>query len=104
MEYIKNISRPRDTDLSDIPREPEPTFKPSKTKEAINAMRNKKCGYDFVERLNEREDFWGRMYKGFLLFTALTMFSTYYLFLLLKYFIKINFVNIFRFNILHPLV
>ena len=50
MDYIKNISRPRDTDLSDIPREPEPTFKPSKTKEAMNAMLNKRLrGLRYVD-------------------------------------------------------
>lgn len=64
LEHIKNISRPREIDLSEIHRDPSPTFQPSKTKEALNAMRNKKCGYDFIERLNDRGDFMDRMHQG----------------------------------------
>mmetsp|Transcript_32090 Transcript_32090/g.46253 ORF Transcript_32090/g.46253 Transcript_32090/m.46253 type:complete len:458 (-) Transcript_32090:1038-2411(-) len=63
IEYYKNIAKPRDIDLSDIPREPEPTFQPVKSKEAQAAMKSKKCGYDFVERLNDRGDFLSRMHQ-----------------------------------------
>ena len=51
------MSEPRELDLSHIvdPEAHEETFKPSKSKQAESAMRNPRCGYDFIDRLNNQE-------------------------------------------------
>ncbi len=37
------------------------TFKPSKSPDALKAMRNQKCGYDFMDRINQRGSFLDRV-------------------------------------------
>lgn len=51
---ILSMSKPReiDPDLVDNAVD-KPSFKPSRTKEALNAMKNPKCGYDFVNRMKD---------------------------------------------------
>ena len=51
---ILAMSKPReiDPDLIDNASE-KPSFAPSRTKEALNAMKNPKCGYDFVNRMKD---------------------------------------------------
>ena len=45
--------------------EKEMTFKPTKSKEALKAMKSRSCGYDFVGRIEERGDFLQRAFtKG----------------------------------------
>lgn len=57
---INNMSKPRET-ATEVIEDQEETWKPSKSKEAQNAMKNARCGYDFVDRLNERGDFLDRV-------------------------------------------
>lgn len=38
-----------------------PTFKPGRSKEAAKAMKDPKCGYDFMDRLDSRGDFLDRV-------------------------------------------
>ena len=55
---IKHLSEPRKSDLSHIKSEDdyESTFKPSRSKKALMAMRNPGCGYDFIDRLEAEKD------------------------------------------------
>lgn len=57
LSRIGAMSEPRELDLSHIvdPEAKEETFKPAKSKQAENAMRNPRCGYDFIDRLNNQE-------------------------------------------------
>ena len=57
---INNMSKPRETN-TEVTEDPEESWKPSKSKEAQNAMKNTRCGYDFIDRLNERGDFLERV-------------------------------------------
>ena len=57
---IDNMSKPREIN-NEIIEDPEESWKPSKSKEAQNAMKNTRCGYDFIERLNDRGDFLDRV-------------------------------------------
>ena len=54
---IGAMSEPRELDLSHIvdPEAKEEPFKPARSKQAENAMRNPRCGYDFIDRLNNQE-------------------------------------------------
>lgn len=57
LSRIGAMSEPRELDLSHIvdPEAEEETFKPARSKQAENAMRNPRCGYDFIDRLNNQE-------------------------------------------------
>jgi len=57
---INNMSKPRET-TTEVTEDEEETWKPSKSKEAQNAMKNARCGYDFIDRLNDRGDFLDRL-------------------------------------------
>ena len=57
---INNMSKPREIN-TEVIEDPEESWKPSKSKEAQNAMKNARCGYDFIDRLNERGDFLDRV-------------------------------------------
>ncbi len=60
-KYLDKISKPRDASEVAVP-DDLPTFKPVKNKEAELAMRNPRCGYDFVDRLKSRGDFLDRAF------------------------------------------
>lgn len=64
-EFIKanEMSKPREIDVEMITQDDETfNFKPEKSKEALRAMRNPRLGYDFLDRLNNRNgDFVQRM-------------------------------------------
>lgn len=60
-KYLHKISKPRDPVEVAVP-DDAPTFKPIKNKEAEIAMRNPRCGYDFLDRLNERGNFLDRVF------------------------------------------
>lgn len=55
---IKSLSEPRKSDLSHVKSEDdyESTFKPSRSKKALLAMRAAGCGYDFIDRLESEKD------------------------------------------------
>ena len=57
---INNMSKPRETTI-EVNEDEEETWKPSKSKEAQHAMKNARCGYDFIDRLNDRGDFLDRL-------------------------------------------
>jgi len=62
---LDEMSQPRELDLSHVVTEDavESTFKPERSKQAQNAMRNPRCGYDFIERLeNETGGFLERAF------------------------------------------
>ena len=60
-KYLDKISKPRDPVEVSVP-DDAPTFKPIKNKEAEIAMRNPRCGYDFVDRLKEKGNFLDRAF------------------------------------------
>jgi len=62
MDSVKNLSEPKELDLSHIEVEEDKhlTFKPARSEAAKKAMLNSRCGYDFVSRLEERGDFLDR--------------------------------------------
>ena len=53
--HVDMLSKPRAGSTEALLDE-EATFKPQKTAIAIKAMRNPRCGYDFIHRLSERAD------------------------------------------------
>ncbi len=59
---INNMSRKTPVDLSHIKTDEdlELTFKPAKSEEALRAMNNQKCGYDFMRELNTKGQFMKR--------------------------------------------
>lgn len=63
MESVKNLSGPRELDLShiEVPEDAELKFKPSRSAAADKAMRNPRLGYDFIDRLEGAGDFMERM-------------------------------------------
>lgn len=64
---LENLSKPRDLEQitkeigQNMEEERELTFKPGRSQEALRAMRNKRCGYDFIDRLGNRGDFLDRV-------------------------------------------
>lgn len=66
-EIKKHINRLSETkreqklDPGEDPEVAECSFAPRKSKEAERAMKNSRCGYDFVSRLQEKGDFMERM-------------------------------------------
>jgi len=64
LKALAALSAPRDLALEDYEDEEaaELTFKPVKNKASEAAMRNPRCGYDFVDRLKERGDFLERAF------------------------------------------
>ena len=63
MESVKNLSGPRELDLShiEVPEDAELKFKPTRSAAADKAMRNPRLGYDFIDRLEGGGDFMERM-------------------------------------------
>ena len=63
MESVKNLSGPRELDLShiEIPEDAELKFKPSRSAAAERAMRNPRLGYDFLDQLEGAGDFMERL-------------------------------------------
>jgi len=63
MESVKNLSGPRELDLShiEIPENAELKFKPSRSAAAERAMRNSRLGYDFIDQLESAGDFMERL-------------------------------------------
>lgn len=64
LKVLAALSAPRELALEDYEDEEaaELTFKPIKNKASEAAMRNPRCGYDFVDRLNDRGDFLERAF------------------------------------------
>ncbi len=60
-KYLDKISKPRDP-VEVAVHDDAPPFKPIKNKEAEIAMRNPRCGYDFVDRLKEKGNFLDRAF------------------------------------------
>lgn len=51
---VNTMSKAREIDIEAITMDDEKiTFKPSRSKEAERAMRNPRCGYDFLSRLRD---------------------------------------------------
>ena len=55
-KHVDLLSQPTKVETKSPPIDEEATFKPQKTAIALKAMRNPRCGYDFIQRLNERGD------------------------------------------------
>lgn len=64
-QYLNTMSQPTEKDNLDpadyLAAEDIPTFKPSRSKEAQQAMRNPRCGYDFMDRVDGRGNFLDRV-------------------------------------------
>ena len=55
-KHVDLLSQPTKIETKSPPLDEEAIFKPQKTAVALKAMRNPRCGYDFIQRLNERGD------------------------------------------------
>ena len=65
--YFKKMAAPREINADEILEkfdEEKPTFKPTRNRDAEAAMRNPRCGYDFVDRLKAKGDFLDRAFGG----------------------------------------
>jgi hypothetical protein len=63
MEGVNKLSKPREDVSEDINEEEkkEMTFQPKRSASALAAMKNKRCGYDFMDRLNSQGGFLDRL-------------------------------------------
>ncbi|RYH14014.1 hypothetical protein EON65_34320 [archaeon] len=62
-KHVEKLSAPRSPVLYELNDEEERnlTFQPKRSAEALAAMKNKRCGYDFMDRLSSRGDFLDRI-------------------------------------------
>ena len=63
LRKLSAMSAPREIDLSHVEdlEAKEETFRPARSDEARKAMLNPRCGYDFIDRLEQQGDFLQRM-------------------------------------------